>query len=145
MSCGHTESENSNRQLAIRVRHDTKRSWDAYRKYAWGKDVLLPLSKSGMNWYDQSLHISPIDAFSTLVLTGLTGDADQVVRYVADSVSFDKDFKAKVFEVNIRVLGGLLSMYQLSGDPQILGKGSGFRKPADACLSVRDRVFPTTG
>ncbi len=109
LSCGHSQPENNNHQLAIRVRHDTKRSWDAYREYARGKDVLLPL-----------------DAFSTLALTGLTGDADQVVKYVADSVSFDKDFKAKVFEVNIRVLGGLLSMYQLSGDAQIMEKAVDF-------------------
>ena len=109
MSCGHSETGNPNQQLAIRVRHDTKRSWDAYQKYAWGKDVL-----------------APIDAFSTLVLTGLTDDADQLVKYVADSLSFDKNLKVKVFEVNIRVLGGLLSMYQLSGDPTILEKAVDF-------------------
>jgi len=109
ISCGHSETGNPNQQLAIRVRHDTKRSWDAYQKYAWGKDVLLP-----------------IDAFSTLVLTGLTDDADQLVKYVTDSLSFDKDLKVKVFEVNIRVLGGLLSMYQLSGDPTILEKAVDF-------------------
>ncbi len=126
VSCGQPETEHPTQQLAIRVRHDTKRSWDAYRDYAWGKDVLLPLSNSGMNWYEESLNISPIDAFSTLVLTGLTEDADQVLRYVADSVFFNKDFNAKVFEVNIRVLGGLLSMYQLSGDRRILEKAVDF-------------------
>jgi len=109
MSCGYSETRNPNQQLTIRVRHDTKRSWDAYQKYAWGKDVLLP-----------------IDAFSTLALTGLTDDADRLVKYVADSVSFDKNLKVKVFEVNIRVLGGLLSMYQLSGDPIILEKAVDF-------------------
>ncbi len=41
-------------------------------------------------------------------------------------LNFNKDFKAKVFEVNIRVLGGLLSMYQLSGDPEILEKAVDF-------------------
>ncbi len=125
-ACGHREEEHPTHQLAIRVRHDTKRSWDAYRKYAWGMDVLLPLSKSGLNWYDHSLNISPIDAFSTLVVTGLTEDADRVVEYVADSISFDLDFNAKVFEVNIRVLGGLVSMYQLSGDERILQKAVDF-------------------
>lgn len=126
VSCAHSESVNPTGQLAIRVRHDTKRSWDAYREYAWGKDVLLPLSKSGKNWYDETLNISSIDAFSTLVVNGLTDDANLVVKYVADSVSFDKDFRAKVFEVNIRVLGGLLSMYQLSGEQQILDKAVDF-------------------
>lgn len=126
VSCGHSEPLNPTGQLAIRVRHDTKRSWDAYREYAQGKDVLLPLSKAGKNWYEESLNISSIDAFSTLVVTGLTDDADQVVKYVADSARFDKDFKVKVFEVNIRILGGLLSMYQLSGDEAILEKAVDF-------------------
>lgn len=125
-SCGHTEPVNPTGQMAIRVRHDVKRSWDAYQTYARGRDVLLPLSKSGKNWYDEALHISAIDAFSTLVVSGLTEDADQVAAYVADSVSFDKDIKVKVFEVNIRVLGGLLSMYQLSGNPEILEKAVDF-------------------
>lgn len=126
VSCASPEAEITTRQQAIRIRHDVKRSWDAYKKYAWGQDVLLPLSMSGKNWYDESLGISPIDAFSTLVVTGLTNDADQLVNYIADSVFFNKDFKAKVFEVNIRVLGGLLSMYQLSGDERILKKAVDF-------------------
>jgi hypothetical protein len=126
VSCGHQEAPGAGQQLAIRIRHDTKRSWDAYRNYAWGMDVLLPLSRSGMNWYGESLNISPIDAFSTLVVTGLTEDADMVVDYVADSIDFDKNFDAKVFEVNIRILGGLVSMYQLSGDPRILEKALDF-------------------
>jgi hypothetical protein len=114
VSCGPAEVKSSYHSMAIRVRHDTKRSWDAYRNYAWGKDVLLPLN------------ISPIDAFSTLVIVGLTADADLVAAYVADSISFDKDFKAKVLEVNIRVLGGLVSMYQLTNDPEILEKAVDF-------------------
>ncbi|MCK4747151.1 MAG: glycoside hydrolase family 47 protein, partial [Bacteroidales bacterium] len=49
-----------------------------------------------------------------------------IVEYVADSIHFDKDFDAKVFEVNIRILGGLVSMYQLSGDERILEKARDF-------------------
>jgi len=125
-ACGHEETQHPTQQLAIRVRHDTKRTWEAYKTYAWGKDVLLPLSKSGMNWYNESLGISPIDAFSTFVVTGLTDEADEVLSYVIDSIDFDKDFEAKVFEVNIRILGGLVSMYQLSGDDRILAKATDF-------------------
>jgi hypothetical protein len=127
-ACSHGEKEPSTQQLAVRVRHDIKRSWDAYTDYAWGKDVLLPVSGTGRNWYDASLNISPIDAFSTLVVSGLTDEADRVVAYVADSVRFDLDMKVKVFEVNIRVLGGLVSMYQLSGDERILEKAADFGK-----------------
>jgi hypothetical protein len=126
VSCHHRGKAHPTQQLAIRVRHDMKRSWDAYTHYAWGRDVLLPVARTGRNWYDQSLNLSPIDAFSTLVVAGLTGEADRVLEFVADSVRFDLDFNAKVFEVNIRILGGLVSMYQLSGDRRILEKAVDF-------------------
>jgi hypothetical protein len=108
-NCGHEEPVHPTHDLAIRVRHDVKRSWDAYNTYDRGKDVLLP-----------------IDAFSTLVVTGLTDDADEVLNYVVDSIDFNRDLEAKVFEVNIRILGGLVSMYQLSGDARILEKAVDF-------------------
>jgi len=120
------DAPESTHELAIRVRHDLKRSWDAYVRHAWGMDVLKPVSREGHNWYDTSLGISPIDAFSTLVVCGLTEEADRVVSYVADSLDFNQDMQAKVFEVNIRVLGGLVSMYQLSGDERILEKAVDF-------------------
>jgi hypothetical protein len=125
-ACSHSVKQTEGYDLAVRVRHDVQRSWDAYCRYAWGKDVLLPMEKTGLNWYEHSLGISPVDAFSTLAITGLTGEADSVVEYVADSLSFDIDQDVKVFEVNIRVLGGLVSMYQLTGDERILEKARDF-------------------
>ena len=65
-SCSQGELTDSTHELAIRVRHDVKRSWDAYERHAWGMDVLKPLSREGYNWYDHSLAISPIDNFSAL-------------------------------------------------------------------------------
>jgi len=53
---------------------------------------------------------------------GLDSEAKEIEDYVVDSLSFDKDVDAKVFEVNIRMLGGLLSMYELSGNPKVLAK-----------------------
>jgi hypothetical protein len=60
------------------------------------------------------------------VVTGLTDDADLVLEEISDSAFFEKDFNVKVFEVNIRVLGGLVSMYQLSGDERVLEKAVDF-------------------
>jgi len=125
-ACGGEPGGSPSNELSVRIRHDTKRSWDAYLAYAGGSDLLLPVSRSGRNWYDESLGISPVDAFSTLVVTDLIGEADEVVAYVADSLEFDLDMEVKVFELNIRVLGGLVSMYQLSGDPRILDKAVDF-------------------
>jgi hypothetical protein len=121
-----SESENDSSLLAQDVLAETRRTWEAYKKYAWGHDVLKPISRSYHDWYDESLYISPIDAYSTLKLMGMEKEAAEIEAYVIDSVSFDKDIFVKVFEVNIRILGGLLSMYELSGNPAILDKARDF-------------------
>ena len=92
--------------LADEVRSETLRSWKAYKTYAWGHDVLAPISRTHRDWYSEPLYISPIDAYSTLVLMGFEEEASEVERYVVDSLSFDKDVDVKIFEVNIRILGG---------------------------------------
>ncbi|MDX9750264.1 MAG: glycoside hydrolase family 47 protein [Flavobacteriales bacterium] len=125
--------------LAEEVKRETLRSWKAYEQYAWGHDALKPLTKSAEDWYAQPLYISPIDAYSTFKLMGLEEEAKRIEHYVVDSLSWDKDIDAKVFEVDIRILGGLLSMYELSGNPQVLAK----------TVDFADRLLPafntTTG
>lgn len=121
--------------LAREVVDETLRSWQAYKKYAWGHDALAPLSKSHTDWYEEPLYISPIDAYSTLFLMGLKQQAQEIEQYVVDSLNFDKNIDAKIFEVNIRILGGLLSMYELSGNPKVLEKAVDF---ADRMLPAFD-------
>jgi hypothetical protein len=120
-----SESVDKN-NLTKEVVVETQRTWDAYKKYAWGHDVLKPLSREYHDWYKESLYISPIDAYSTLSLLGLTDYAKEIEDYVIDEVDFDKDIFVKVFEVNIRILGGLLAMYELSGNEVILEKAKDF-------------------
>lgn len=114
--------------ITEKIKSEFLRSWNAYKTYAWGHDVLLPLSKSYMDWYADPLGISPIDAYSTMKVMGLDTEAAQVQRYVTDTLSFDKDQFVKTFEVNIRVLGGLVAMYQFSNDPKVLEKAEDFGK-----------------
>ncbi|MEO8069257.1 MAG: glycoside hydrolase family 47 protein [Flavobacteriales bacterium] len=109
-------------RLAEEVKQETLRSWKAYKQYAWGHDALKPLTKSAEDWYEHPLYISPIDAYSTLKLMGFDAEAKEIENYVVDSLSWDKDVDAKVFEVDIRILGGLLSMYEMSGNPKVLAK-----------------------
>ena len=112
--------------LAKEVASETLRSWQAYKEYAWGHDVLMPLSKSHRDWYTKPLYISPIDAYSTLKLMGFDDEAVEIENYVIDSLDFDVDVDAKIFEINIRILGGLLAMYELSENPKILAKAQDF-------------------
>lgn len=122
-SCDNQKTSNP---LADEVKSEFIRSWEGYKTYAWGHDVLLPLSKSHQDWYEESMHISPIDAYSTMKVMGLDDYAAEVERYVIDSVNWEKDLFVKTFEVNIRILGGMLAMYQYTGKEEILEKTEQF-------------------
>ena len=107
-------------QLAHEVRAAFAHAWDGYKKYAWGYDELKPLSRKGYNWYGRSLFMTPVDAFDTMVLMGLTADAREDKALILGNLSFDEDISVQVFEVTIRLLGGLLSAYELDGDARFL-------------------------
>lgn len=128
-------SKPSESALAQEVKNETLRTWHAYKEYAWGHDVLTPLSKTYKDWYEKPLYISPIDAYSTLYVMGLNEEAAEIEAYVIDSLNFDIDQEVKIFEVNIRILGGLISMYELSQNPKILEKAKDF---ADRMLPAFD-------
>ena len=107
-------------KLAENVKLEFLHAWNAYKKYAWGHDQLKPLSKSFKDWYGESLLMTPVDAFDTIVLMGLNGEAAEAKQLILNTLSFDKDFFVQNFEITIRMLGGLLSAYQLDGDKRFL-------------------------
>ena len=115
-------------QTADKIKSEFLRSWNAYKTYAWGHDVLLPVSRGHMDWYENPLGISPIDAYSTMKVMGLEKEAAEVQSYVTDSLDFNRDQFVKTFEVNIRVLGGLVAMYEFTGDKKVLAKAEDFGK-----------------
>jgi Glycosyl hydrolase family 47 len=108
------------RQLAARVRTEFLHAWNNYERYAWGHDALRPLSKTPHDWYGQSLLMTPVDALDTLVVMHLDAKAAKARSLIVSDLSFDRDIYAKNFEITIRLLGGLLSGYQLTGDKRLL-------------------------
>jgi mannosidase alpha-like ER degradation enhancer 2 len=106
--------------MAKEVRSEFLDAWNAYKQYAWGHDELRPLSRSYRDWYGDSLLMTPVDALDTMILMGLSDEADKTREYIVQNLSFDKDIEVKNFEITIRLLGGLLSSYQLSGDKRLL-------------------------
>ena len=108
--------------LAQRVKEEMRHAWQGYKQYAWGHDALKPLSKVPHDWYATSLLMTPVDALDTLILMGLKGEADEARELIATQLSFDQDMYVQNFEITIRLLGGLLSAYQLSGDARLLDK-----------------------
>jgi len=111
---------NEARQLATQVKQEFLHAWRNYERYAWGHDELQPLSKTPRDWYGQSLLMTPVDALDTLILMGLKDEADKTRKLIDTQLSFDKDVYVKNFEITIRMLGGLLSAYELSGDNRLL-------------------------
>src|ERR1043165_1155811 len=107
-------------QLAAEVRAEFLHAWAGYKKYAWGHDDLRPLSKAAHDWYGQSLLMTQVDALDTMILMGLKTEATATKRYIIENLSFDKDIYVQNFEITIRLLGGLLSSYQLTNDRRLL-------------------------
>jgi len=107
-------------RLAAEVKFEFLHAWNGYKKYAWGHDDLRPLTKSFHDWYAQPLLMTPVDALDTMILMGLKDEAKITREFILDNLSFDKDIYVQNFEITIRLLGGLLSSYQLTGDRRLL-------------------------
>lgn len=107
-------------EMANRVRQQCVKAWEGYKKYAWGHDELKPLSRTPYDWYGHSLMITPVDTLDTLVLMGLKPQADEDRRLIDTQLNFDQDIYVSNFEITIRLMGGLLSGYQLTDDKKLL-------------------------
>jgi mannosidase alpha-like ER degradation enhancer 2 len=106
--------------LAAQVKTEFMHAWNGYKKYAWGHDDLLPLSKSYKDWYGETLLMTPVDSLDSLYLLGFKKEADETRKYITANLSFDKDVSVQNFEITIRLLGGLLSAYQITNDKKLL-------------------------
>ena len=106
--------------MAETVKSEFLHAWNGYKKYAWGMDGLKPLSKTGSNWYEHSLLMTPIDAYDTMLLMDLDEEAKECKKLIIETLDLDVDMEVQFFEIVIRLLGGLISAHQMDGDPQFL-------------------------
>lgn len=91
------------------------------RKYAWGQDEVDVVARKPKAWFNLGLTI--VDSLDTLLISGLHDEYQQARHWVANHLEFKDGSKVQFFEVNIRILGGLLSAYFLSdGDEMYLHK-----------------------
>ena len=108
------------KKLAAEVKAEFLHAWNGYMKYAWGHDDLKPLTKTYHDWYPQPLLMTPVDSLDTMIIMGMKDEATQTKQYIIENLSFDKDIEVQNFEITIRLLGGLLTNYQLTGDKRLL-------------------------
>lgn len=107
-------------RYADKVKQEFLFAWNNYKKYAWGHDELSPLTESYHDWYGQSLLLTPVESYDTMLLMSLKKEAEEDKTLILDSLSFDKDIPVSNFEITIRMLGGLLSAYELDGNKGFL-------------------------
>jgi len=107
-------------EMAKLVQEEFLHAWNGYKQYAWGHDELKPLSKSFRDWHSVPLYMTPVDALDTMILMGLDDEAAKTREFINNNLSFNQDIYVKNFEITIRMLGGLLSSHQLTGDKRLL-------------------------
>ena len=110
--------------LAQDVKAQMAWAWEGYRKLAWGKDEIKPVS-GGFSAFPLKTHhlgLSLIEALDTLWVMGLDAQFDEGVHWATTKLDFDVDGEVSVFETSIRLVGGLLSAHHACGDPILLSR-----------------------
>lgn len=125
-------SNTERKEYADRVKAAFVKGWGAYMNYAYGMDAVNPIAKRGHNWYEETLLMTPVDAYSTMCLMGLEKEKTEARNLIFERLDFDKDMYVQQFEIAIRIVGGLVSAYQLDGDKRFL----------DLAVDLGDRLMP---
>ena len=120
--------------LAGEVRDEMAWAWGEYRRLAWGKDQIRPISGGYESFplKDHHLGLSLIEGLDTLWLMGLDGPFAEGVEWIRANLDFDVDGEVSVFETSIRLVGGLLAAHHACGDPMLLGRAR----------DLANRLFP---
>ena len=123
------------RALGRDVRSEMRWAWRQYRERAWGKDEIKPISGTFSSFPLKSRHLglSLIEALDTLWIMELDNEFRDGVEWVVANLDFDVDGEVSVFESSIRLVGGLLSAWHVSGDARLLAKAR----------DLADRLLPS--
>jgi len=113
-------SDEMKMEMCNKVKEATQHAWKGYKDFAWGADDLKPLTKTPKTWYKQSMLMTPVDAFDTFTLLGLTTEAKEAKELILTKLDFNIDNDVQVFEITIRLLAGLITAYEMDGDKNFL-------------------------
>lgn len=94
-----------------------KWAWKGYDTYAYGHDALNVRDMNGMRTQEHDAALTLVDSLDTLFLVGMFEEFDKASEWVKANLK-DRMYQPgyiSVFETTIRVLGGLLSAFYLSG------------------------------
>ncbi|KAJ3562047.1 hypothetical protein NPX13_g8712 [Xylaria arbuscula] len=122
LKAGNTEHKKLQESRRRKVKEIFVGDWEAYKKYAWLKDALMPIS-GGFRDQFSGWAATLVDSLDTLWILGLREEFDEAVEAVAQ-IDFGQSTTSRVniFETNIRYLGGLIAAYDLSKREVLLAK-----------------------
>jgi mannosyl-oligosaccharide alpha-1,2-mannosidase len=95
-------------------------AWNAYKRFAWGQDELMPITKSSNRWF--GLGLTLVDSLDTMWIMDLKDEFQEARKWVETNLELNQHTDVNLFECTIRVLGGLLSAYHLSHDDMFKSK-----------------------
>ncbi|KAH8352195.1 hypothetical protein KR084_002605, partial [Drosophila pseudotakahashii] len=103
-----------------KVREMMQFAWRGYAENAWGYNELnskLGIPHNGSVFGNHHIGLTIIDSLDTLYMMGLQEEYERGRKWVAQNFTLDHiDAQISVYELTTRIVGGLLSMYALTGD-----------------------------
>jgi ER degradation enhancer, mannosidase alpha-like 1 len=97
----------------------------------------------GLNDVLGNFSLTLVDSMDTLALMGLQSEFEHSVRMVIENVHFNVDSRVQVFEVTIRMLGGLLSAHSFAIDEKLGYKIEWYKQELlDLAIDLGDRLLP---
>lgn len=116
-------------------------------------DDVAPVTNGAMEWLHHSATVH--DSLDTLYLAGLDEEYEQARDYILRHEIQSSSFRpTKIFEYSLRVVGGLLGAYSLTGDLALLSRAkdaadamlaSAFEASTSALPRPFDLLFPPRG
>ncbi|KAI8628777.1 glycoside hydrolase family 47 protein [Xylariaceae sp. FL1651] len=124
----------------LEVKKTFVEDWEAYKKHAWMKDALKPIS-GGFRDQFSGWAATLVDSLDTLWILGLREEFDEAVDAVA-KIDFGQSTSSRVntFETNIRYLGGLIAAYDLSKREALLLKATELGDLIYAGFNTKNRM-----
>ncbi|KAI9643188.1 hypothetical protein NHQ30_007804 [Ciborinia camelliae] len=109
-----TDAKISREKRQKKVKEEFLKSWNGYKKHAWGHDELSPVSGQFRDPFC-GWAATLVDGLDTLWIMGLHDEFEEAVRAV-EKIDFTTTprMEIPVFETTIRYLGGLLSAFDVS-------------------------------
>ncbi|CAL8070230.1 unnamed protein product [Calicophoron daubneyi] len=137
-----TESPDPYLNVASEIRNAVVHSWEAYKESAWGLDELHPISRTGTVWMGTA--VTMIDSLDTLWIMGLFEEFKAAQNWTTKNLRFNLDSDhINLFEITIRVLGGLLSAHSLSKEKIFLKKAEELGSRL-LCAFTPNMILPKT-